>query len=303
MTPARLRNLVILLAVFAAGAALVWKSQQPKASLESPIAKIPDDRLARIEIVVNASTTTIRRTGGEWRLDSPADPADPAAAARLIGALKNFTIGSVLSENPARHSQYAVNDSSAARVQVFTGISDKPTLDLLVGKPSADLSSSYFRFPGDNRVRTADGLSSFLIREASSQLPAMQVIPFGLEEATSFRFRLPKREITLTKSSATWTSSVSTAPLEQKWVSDLEGKLREWRASDVLRSTAPVEAKMPALVLDVVRSTATFTVTVGDALKMPDGAQRPVRTTGRASVLLVSDGSVNDIAAFVDPRR
>ena len=294
MTPRRLLALVVLLVLVAGAAALVWRAEQPVTAGANPLAKIDAARIDRIQIV-SKSTTTLVQSGGRWRLESPVvDAADAAAVGRLVTGLRTFTFGSVVSENKAKHGQFSVDDATGARLTVMTAGGKTPTLDLIVGKPTADLESSFVRAPDEDKVRTADGLSSFLVRDDPSRLRDPAVVPFPFENLTSLSATWKKGGVTLARSSASWTVNGKT-PLADDKISALRARLAGLRATDFGLAT-----NVPDVAATVEFSSGTARVRVAFGQPPAKGMEtRVVSVEGRPTVLLVPESSAKDFLAFL----
>lgn len=299
MTGRRVAALTAVLAVVLALAWGAWKRQQPERPDPSPLAGVPSADIERIDIVFD-STTTLVRQGGGWRLAAPVDDAaDTVAVERLIGVLRDFTFGSVVSESAARHGVYEVNDASATRVTVAVAGSDGPALDLLVGKPTADLESSYVRRPGDSRVRTGDGLSGFLLRADAETLRDARLVPFGFDGIGGLSASWDGGAVSLQRSSAAWTAGGRT--LEPPQITALERGFEALRIVDFGGRGTLGRAEA-----DVIFTSGTARVAVAfgavDKSRPGDPARR-VKVEGRPSIMLVPETGASAFLAALRSLR
>src|SRR5262245_59191448 len=96
------------------------RSQEPEKPDLGPLSGVAADQIIQFDLTVNGATTTLKSVDGDWRVVAPfSDRASIEAVERLVNAVREIRLGSVLSENPAKHSQYDLDGARATRLQVF----------------------------------------------------------------------------------------------------------------------------------------------------------------------------------------
>lgn len=288
--------LTAILAALIAAAVIVHRSRQPRVAAESPLASMSTEQIVRIGVTVNGSTTTLRVVDGQWRIASPfEDRADAERVARLLSALKDFRIGSVLSENPERHANYDLNQASATRLQVFVKGSEAPVIDYLVGKAAADIESSFIRLPGSAEVRTAEGLSTYLLPRNPEDFRSTRVVGFSPESISGLSAS-GAAEMVIEGSTGTWINGKTKRILPPEVQRSIRAAVRAWRASSFTVSDPAGQGfAKPHLIVDFRRGEETATVTVGGFVPDRSPAARYIRTSDRPAVLIVPDLSTADL--------
>ncbi len=173
MTIRRLSYLGVILLILGAASFLVWKREEPEEGAPSPLAKIKPEAIARIEFAAPgvAVMTLVQASSGTWTMPSLSTvPVAPGALDPTLSMLRDFSTGSLVSDSPGRFDQYAVSTASGTRLTVYAAQVEKPVLDLLVGKPTANGQSSFVRRPEENLVYVGEDLSSYRLSAAFERL-------------------------------------------------------------------------------------------------------------------------------------
>ena len=288
-----------VLALLLGAAFLAHRAGQPGKPGATPLSDVPADDIVQINVALGGSTTTVKRVDGAWRVTVPMeDRADATAVERMIDMLSRHTLGTVLSENPARHGQYEVNEASATRLQVFVKGKDDPMLDYYVGKSAADIESSYIRLYGSPQVRTADSLTSYLLFRNPEALRARDVLPDDPESVDSIRASGAGLDVLVTRSTEGWTSARSGARVPADATQVLVSALRAWRAARILPTDAAGRNfgfEKPLLVLETRRGGSSLTAAVGNLVPGETHPARYVKTTDRPAILVVADAETQAI--------
>jgi len=163
------KTIKILLAVFAVLIAiyfLFFRSSE-KVTTEKIDAKLfvaDSSKIDKIEIVKNAETIVLEKVNNQWKLTKPIDyPADTSNIYLMLSDLKNFTLESVASENPAKFSGYL---DSVHNAKITTYQEGKPLGTFILGKTQAN-DNSYIKKPEENRILLASNLTAALFTKSS----------------------------------------------------------------------------------------------------------------------------------------
>jgi len=163
------KTIKILLAVFAVLIAVyfLFFRTGEKVSTEKIDAKLfvaDSSKIDKIEIVKTGETVVLEKINNQWQLTKPINyPADTTNVYLLLRDLKNFTIESVASENPAKFNGYldSVNNSLISTYQ-----EGKLLGTFILGKTQS-ANNSYIKKPEENRILLASELTSALFIKPS----------------------------------------------------------------------------------------------------------------------------------------
>ena len=209
MTPRKIAFLALAAAVLAGAAALVSRLQSP-AEPSRPLARLQAADVARIELDYNGAHAALEQTGGIWRLTAPVqDVADADAATGLSQSLRGLALGSEVSREPSGYADYEVNESSAARVRVYSRKSAAPLLDGYFGKTAVG-DSVYFRPNREAAIYLAEGVKSYALRQGAEELRSKAVLSISMGDLRSLKFAGPDGFV-LTSSSGSWLASATSA--------------------------------------------------------------------------------------------
>ncbi|MCC6866366.1 MAG: DUF4340 domain-containing protein [Ignavibacteria bacterium] len=158
------KNIKILLAVFAVLIAvyfLFFRSGE-KISTEKIDAKLfvaDSSKINKIEIVKNNETIVLEKVNDVWKMTKPIEyNADTTNIYLMLKDLKNFTIESIASDNPANFKNYL---DSVNNAKITTYQEGKPLGTFILGKTQAG-DNSYIKKPEENRILLASNLTAGL---------------------------------------------------------------------------------------------------------------------------------------------
>lgn len=164
------KNIKILLAAFAVLIAvyLLFFRTGEKVSTDKIEAKLfvaDSSKIDKIEIVKNTETIVLEKISNQWKLVKPIDyPADTLNVNLMLSDLKNFTLESVASENPAKFNSYldSVNNAKISTFQegVLLGT-------FILGKTQSN-DNSYIKKPEENRIILASNLTAALFTKKAN---------------------------------------------------------------------------------------------------------------------------------------
>ena len=163
------KTIKILLAVFAVLIALyfLFFRSSEKVTTEKIDAKLfvaDSSKIDKIEIVKNSETIVLEKVNNQCKLSKPIDyPADTSNIYLMLSDLKNFTLESVASENPAKFNGYL---DSVNNAKITTYQEGKPLGTFILGKTQAN-DNSYIKKPEENRILLASNLTAALFTKTS----------------------------------------------------------------------------------------------------------------------------------------
>lgn len=115
------------------------------------------DKLKTIRIERKTDTTEIQITQENYRIVKPISyPADHEVVSELLNALKNLTIGEVISTREAKFDDFEVGENG---VKVI--LKGEKEIAFYIGKYAGDYQNSYFRFVNEKNVYLAKGLNKY----------------------------------------------------------------------------------------------------------------------------------------------
>ncbi len=163
------KTIKILLAVFAVLIIIyfLFFRTGDKISTEKIDAKLfvaDSSKIDKIEIVKNTETIILEKVNNQWKLTKPIDyAADTTNVYMMLSDLKNFTIESVASENPAKFNSYL---DSVNNAKITTYQEGKPLGTFILGKTQTG-ENSYIKKPEENRILLASELNAALFTKPS----------------------------------------------------------------------------------------------------------------------------------------
>jgi hypothetical protein len=288
--------LVGVLVVLAGVAVLITRSRQPTKSAETAISNVVPGDFTEIGLTVNGATITLKSVEGVWRVVAPFDDrANVERVDDMITTLRDTRLGSTLSENPAKFSQYDIADASATRLQVYIRDHTSPVMDLWVGKEAPNRLGSYVRAPGSNEVRIAEGLQNDVFIKNPEVLRSPRVYADEANEATGIT-ATGAVDVTVEKSTSAWVNAKNKRMVPPDVSQQLTDGLQSWRSTLFATTSSVPGFDKPYLVLTVTARKRPFTITVGGAAaEMPES--RYIRTSDRSAVLVVPDSSTDAVVA------
>lgn len=296
MKRSTLAVLIGVLLVLAGIAVLIVRSGQPTKSAETALSKVIPGDFTQIGITVNSSTTTLKLVDGVWRIIAPFDDrANVELVDEMISTLRDTRLGSTLSENPAKFSEYEIADASATRVQVY--IRNQPTaaLDVWVGKEAPNRLGSYVRAPGSNEVKIAEGLQKDMLVTNPEALRSPRVYADEANDASGVT-AAGAAEVTIEKSTTGWVNTKNKRMVPPDVSEQLSNALQSWRAGKFSTASPVPGFDTPYLTLEITAHKEKFTIIVGGpAGEMPHS--RYVRTSDRSTILVVDDALTADVVA------
>ena len=282
MSPKKILLTVLVAAGLAGASALSYWLQKPSQP-SRPLAGLQAADVARIELDYNGEHAVLEKAGGSWRLAAPIqDEADAAAAEALSQGLRNLALGSEVSRESASHADYEVNESSAARVRVYSRASAAPVLDGFFGKPAMG-ATVYFRPSREATVYLAEGAPSDALRRGAQDLRSKALLPFSVGELTSLKFS-GAGGFTLVKSSSSWTASGR--QLSSEAAAEIVLSLASLRFTEFASAGAPLKTGFDKPVLDVVATAGARSERI--RIGREDRGGRAAEVAGRKAVGFVA---------------
>lgn len=217
------KSIKILLAVFAVliGVYFLFFRTGDKVATDKLDAKLfvaDSSKIDKIEIVKNSETIVLEKVNNQWKLSKPIDyPADTTNIYLMLSDLKNFTLESVASENPAKFSGYL---DSANNAKISTYQEGKLLGTFILGKALTG-DNSYLMKPDDNRILLASSLTAALFTKSSKDYRnkfILSIQPFSVNKVSFKSTDSNKVDFTVSKDSTNkWMiggDSVSSSAIE-----------------------------------------------------------------------------------------
>lgn len=303
------RKLLLSMAVFVAlgfAAVAVWVKGKPKAQSINPLQGVDVQKITKIMIDRPSETITLEKKEGRWDITSPAqDWTDPMLVERWIEVLQNFSVGSVISENKDRYSQFDIEDGKASRIRVFLEGQEKPALDGYIGKQAAGFSDSYFRFEGKPAVHIASELPNYMIIRESNDYRLKKLLFPVLTDLTLVKITSGKIDVEISRSSETWTNQKNQQPVDQAWIATLVSRLDSLYIMDFGKGDEDPKTfgfDAPFAQIAVEKSGTKLSSKIGNVVPNADKnapKKRYAQTEGRGVTLILSSQSVDDLLSHL----
>lgn len=299
------RTLIVLGVVFAvavSAAAFFLLRGRTRGEGRNPLGGVSAERISRIVLTSAEGETTLVRDKARWEVAAPyQDWADPEAAGRVVETLREFAVGSVVSENPDRYDQFEIGTGTATRVQVFLDDNERASLDAFVGKPVAGVRTAYFRFADAKPVHLARNLMPWALTKDPASFRLTKVIPISSTMATSVQIQHGGQTLELIRSGDVWLRGGSDKVPSPEEVNGLLEGINAWYAAD-FPPTGSVESaglETPYVVLRVNTNEEAAIVRIGEpGLPGPEGEPtRYARIDGRDTVFTVRSAAIDELIA------
>jgi hypothetical protein len=295
---------LVFIALLGVGAYL-WMFGKPSAPRENPLKKVDMSKISRLVITNAGVTTRLEKQNGVWNITAPIpDVADPSIPKDILGSLEDFTLGSVVSENPSRYGEFQLDPAGAARIDAYLEGREKPVLSGFVGKTSNGYENCYFRFAeSSGPVYLANGLQQFQFRRDAGSFRWTSLLGLPSDEPTHLHLVSGQKSWDLSRSSNTWTTS-SGKTISPEQIFGLIKNIRDLNASSFGSGTETPAAlgfdapATPYLVLSVDDNGVSTVLTVGKPTPTTMPHQLPsryARSSHRSAVFIVQEAVVKQL--------
>jgi hypothetical protein len=277
----------------------------------NPLENVATEKISKIGIKNFLGSIELEKGPDGWNVTSPVhDVAEPSVPGEILGSLKNFSVGSRISENPAKYSQFDIDDAHATRFQVFTEGKPAPALDGFVGKPASDYQSCYFRFAASTPVYVVSGIPQELLNRDVKSFRLMKVLPVMSVDVTAIEIHQQKSNWELIKSSNNWTARATGAVVDAAKIQPILNKLQNLTASDFGNGDEKPQTlglAKPFMTVRVEAKGKPASLTVGG--KAPPILPGPIaaryaKTDGREAIMIVREDTLTDLlSSLKNPKK
>lgn len=204
MSDRLVRNLIVALAVLAAGYALVRfvasRGDDP-ASAAFDLAAVAEVEIDSAVFVAGDERVALRG-GSNWTVNGY--EATPEAGDVLARALEQARMGQLVSRNPANHERLGVAEGQGRHLTIYAG--GEGRLSLIVSEEGRSFDDAYVRRPGDDEVWLLRGNLADLTRKNVDGWRDKQIVSAVAEEIQRLEFVYPAETqiFTLVRDSAAW---------------------------------------------------------------------------------------------------
>lgn len=307
--PKKIVGFLGVLALLSAGAIYFWFHGKPAAPSENPLGNVDVSNLTTIIVSNQSSTTTLRQENGKWMITDPVqDAADPVVMDRMVVAIKSFTVGSIVSENPSKYPTFLLDEAQAGRLQVYVK-GDKKVLDMFVGKIVTGPSDSFIRFDGNVPVYIASDLPNYLFRRGTKDFRLARLLPVNTPDIQSLKLESGKKQWSIAQSSDVWINETTGMPVDSAWKDRLMQSLEGLFAADFESGEAVPEdmgLDNPFLKISVNTANGPLSFSIGNKAKPETryvimyGDVRYAQTEGRPAVMIIHSNLANDLISHFD---
>jgi hypothetical protein len=117
-------------------------------------AKISRSDITKLIIDRPGGSLIVEGQGEDWKIQPQGYPADQAMIDRMLKAVEEFELSTLVSESK-NYVQYELTDDKKIALEVFSG--EKSLLKLDIGKTASTYQHTYVRLDGDDKVYQARG--------------------------------------------------------------------------------------------------------------------------------------------------
>jgi len=298
------RNTVIALGAFLALLGLTYymmsrpEKGQRTGKPERPVPAIAAGTIKQLSITSKGTTVVLTRPGPgkDWRISKPVDyAADKYAADTAAEKMEKLEFGDLVSELPAKHAEYEVDDKAGVRVVASDGA--KTLADVTFGKVEGDFTM--LRVAGKNQVYQAVGSLRFVLERELKNWRQRTIISFKQEDARKLEVTTGESTVVLSRpeDKKPWKVESSPTPidrLDEAAVSTLLSSLYAFSAVDFADGVKPEKSgldKPTAKVTASFKSGAPVTLLIGGH----QGDDYWVQKQGEPQVFTVKKYSIENL--------
>lgn len=118
------------------------------------LARIPSSDISKLVIHRPTGTLTLEKKGDQWKIEPEGYPADQSVVDRMLGAVEQFALTTLVSESK-NYAQYDLSDDKEIVLEVFGD--GESLLKLHIGKTASTYQHTFVRLEGDDKVYQARG--------------------------------------------------------------------------------------------------------------------------------------------------
>lgn len=179
------------------------KIQADKGKVKNFLSKISVDDINFIDITSNGKKTVLEKMGDKWKISGTKDfYAEDSVASALLGGLKDAQKADMelASENKDKKDSFEVSEEKGTIVKLRKG--DSALSELIIGKASANNTSSYISLIGDDKTYLVKApLSGLVMRDDWYD---KKIFTADQSRINKIRFQYPNREFTIEKKDDVW---------------------------------------------------------------------------------------------------
>ncbi|HZY09694.1 MAG TPA: DUF4340 domain-containing protein [Bacteroidota bacterium] len=240
----------------------------------------------KIEIQKPGKSIIIENLDGKWTITSPGRySANGSTVAQMLGGLKKFKVGSLISSNPQKQNMFQV-DSTGTMLTVAdrTG----KTISMVIGKMGPSYSDLYFRLPNSNDVYLGEGITTWILNQELKDWRDKTIFSTTSDSIRQLSFAYKAKNFVLQRDSASW--KYGTLVLDNAVISGALNTLSSLQAEDFIDSV--INPSHQPISVNIQTSNS---VTIDFFPQQPDSAKFTVRTSGSPQVYQVNKWTVQQI--------
>jgi hypothetical protein len=241
--------------------------------------------VVKIEIRRPQKSVTLENIGGTWMVTSPVrGTANVSFVTQLIGGLKKFKFGSLVSSNPDKQNLFQV-DSTGTNLLVTHRNGN--SINMMVGKTGPSFSEVYVRLSNSNDVYLGEGIEPWSLNREAKDWRDKTIFKTASDSIKAMTIEYAGKKFFLQKDSTLWRAGNDT--LDAGAMSSFVGTLANLNAEDFIDSIPPLTTQPLHLSLQEPE-----TVVIDFYPQLPDSAKYIVRTSTVGQTFLVSKWTVRN---------
>jgi hypothetical protein len=242
--------------------------------------------VVKIGIQRPQKSVTLENVGGTWMVTSPIHgTANSTFVSQLLGGLKKFKVGSLVSSNPEKQSLFQV-DSTGTTLTV-TDRSGK-SVSMILGKTGPSFSDIYVRQINSNDVFLGEGIEMWSLNREAKDWRDKTIFKTVSDSIKALTIAYAGKNFSLQKDSTLWMAGNDT--LESSHMSSFVASLSNLNAEDFIDSIPPLATQPLHIELQQPERVA-----IDFYPQLPDSAKYIVRSTKTDQTFLVNKWAVSNL--------
>lgn len=299
---------IIAFAVLLVGLVLLsmhlWVNGRPTSTIVHPFEKVDFSKVDRLILNYLSNKVALEKKDGRWEVVEPIhDEADQHMIDQILASLKDFTIGSPVSESGARYFEFEIDPGRAGYVAV---VANGVQTGGFVGKTTQQYKSFFYRIENSTPVYIATGLDANLMRQAPDAYRSTRIFDMEADVRAIKFVQNGKSMFSMALSSNVWYDNTGKVLDDEGWRTVFFNDLTRLTPEIFQTGTPKAGLEKPYLQISVESSKSTTLLSVGGRSPRPlpvTPDMRFAQISGRETIFTIRDDALSALLAQIKTRK